>query len=110
MSDKFDKAAQVWRPELIALLTELQTEIGDDYRATDDPADEEPAMSITIATDDDCTDWQFQTGDNSYTGGCYSYPYWGVGSIARVDSAEQIANAADALLDELGENWYSGQN
>jgi hypothetical protein len=88
--DRFDIASAEWRADLIALLTALQKDIGDDYRATDD----------------ELSDWAYQTGDNSYTGGCYSYPYWGLGSISRDDDP---ADVADALLDDLGETWSGGQ-
>ena len=99
---KFDKASKEWRDDLIALVTALQKEIGDEYRATSDPDDETPAMAITIATDGECSGWQYQTGDNSYSGGCYSYPYWGVGSVTRDDVP---ADVVDALLDDLGDTW-----
>jgi hypothetical protein len=106
MTDKFDIASAEWRADLIALLTALQKDIGDDYRATDDPEDDTAAMAVTIATDDELTGWSYQTGDNSYTGGCYGYPYWGVGSISRDDDPAEVA---DALLDDLGETWSGGQ-
>jgi hypothetical protein len=107
MTDKFDNFVSQHRAELIALLTELQADIDDDYRATDGPDDDVPAMMITIGTDDELSGLSWQTGDNSYTGGCYGSPYWGVGSIARDDDP---AACADALLDDLGDNWASNNS
>lgn len=35
-------------------------------------------MDITFATNEEGDKWGYQTGDNSYTGGCYSLPHWSV--------------------------------
>jgi hypothetical protein len=58
-------------------------------------------MELTIATMDG-TQWNFQTGDNSYTGGCYSLPHWVVVSIGhdsdRAEIADDIINQLEELL------------
>ena len=61
--------------QIRSLLIELKSQIGDDYRASDDPEDSRPAMSVTIATTDGSA-WGYQTGDNSYSGGAYSFRHW----------------------------------
>ena len=83
--------------ELTALVACLQKEIGDDYRASED--DETPSMQITIATNDAIDAWTYQTGDNSYTGGCYHFPHWGVGAIYRDSNPADVAKGliADML-------------
>lgn len=80
--------------ELRALLIELKSQIGDDYRADDES--ESPSMSVTIGWNDKTGNWSYQTGDNSYSGGAYSYPIWAVISLYRksnsTDLAEDIIN------------------
>ena len=105
-NDKFDTAAAAWRDDLIALLGRIQKTISDEYRATEDPNDDTPAIQVTIATNDECSTLSYQTGDNSYTGDCYHYPHWGVGSISRDDEPETVA---DDLLADLGERWSEGR-
>lgn len=64
--------------EIRSLLVSLKSDIGDDYRASDDPDDNIPGMCVTIG----CTpghwdkdsfpkewipySWSYQTGDNSF--------------------------------------------
>lgn len=84
--------------EITELLEFLQTTIADDYRATDDPEDNQPGMQVTIATDGDrdssgqfSEPWTYQTGDNSFAGNCYGYQYWGVGYLYRDSDCKEIA-------------------
>lgn len=108
--DAFDVAAATWFDDVVSLLRSLQADIGDDDRATDDPTDDTPAMAITIACYDDLDrGWVYQTGDNSFVGACYGAPHWGVGSIARDDSSEQIMATAQDVLDQIGESWVNGE-
>lgn len=101
---RFDKACEEWRADLIALITDLKTQIGDEYRAYEDS--DEPGMAITIATDDECSGWVYQTGDNSYSGACYIYPHWGLGAVYRDSDPAEVV---DELLSDLGESWFSSQ-
>jgi len=96
--DKFSLFAEVIARDLIPLLATLKKDIGDEYRASDDPEDETPGMQITIACNKEMTDWTYQTGDNSYSGSCYHYPYWGVGSLYRDTKPEDLA---DELIDDM---------
>jgi len=50
-------------------------------------------LDVTIATNDDCTEYAIQTGDNSFTGSCYLLPHWSVGGFS-----------PDTDLDELAED------
>jgi len=101
MTEKqFDEFKTRILPELTALLKELQKDIGDEYRAYED--DEEPGMHITIATDDSLKSWGYQTGDNSFTGACYHYPYWGIGALYReTDCAELASELIESLTDVM---------
>jgi hypothetical protein len=80
------------------LLSELQPTIADEYRCSDDPEDTEPGMCITVATTNG-VDWGWQSGDNSYSGGAYSYAHWSV--ILLMRSEEDLTMLASAAYDEL---------
>ena len=84
------------RDELIKDLAIVQAEIDDDYLAYED--DDEPGIQYTLACNDDQSEYDRQTGDNSYTGSAYMYPHWAVTGIYR-DS--DLAGIADDLLDQL---------
>lgn len=80
--------------EVAKLLIALKPQIGDDYRASDDPHDNAPGMCVTIgATPNDCgtLDWDYQTGDNSYTGGAYGHAHWGIGYLYRRSNCKEVA-------------------
>lgn len=86
--------------DLVPLIKSIKKQIADDYRAFD--GDEIPGIQLTVGA---CTltgDWDYQTGDNSYSGGAYFHSDWGVVGVYRRSNAlevardirEQIANAA----------------
>jgi hypothetical protein len=79
--------------ELASLIRAIKPEICDDY--IEEPGDT-PSIQLTIGCGDD--DWSYQTGDNSYSGGAYGFPYWGTGYITRRcnsrDLAREIINDA----------------
>ena len=91
-------------PTWTKLLKELKQNIGDDYRASDDPEDDKPGMQVTIGftpetEDKDCS-WSYQTGDNSYTGGAYGHHHWAVISLYRRSSCKELAaDAADQIAE-----------
>jgi len=83
---------QFWlenKPDLVNLIAVLKTEITNDMRESED---EDPYMQITISVNEDCTEWTYQTGDNSYSGGCYLHAFWGVGYIYKTDKPQDVAN------------------
>ena len=90
--------------EVIEVLGALLPTIEDDYRATDDPDDDQPGIMVTFATDADCGAVLWQSGENSYSGACYSLPYWGVVSLYRdSDVADVARDAVDQMLDQVAE-------
>lgn len=99
----FDQFKTRILPELSGLLKELQSDIGDEYRDSDDPNDDTPAMRITIATDDHLSNWTYQTGDSSFSGSCYHYPYWGCGTLTRDSNCSELA---DELIENLAETIF----
>ena len=78
-----------FRDDIVRLVTALIPDIADDYRATDDPEDNEPGMMLTIGADAD--GWGYQTGDNSFTGGADSFPDWAVVYLARDSDPAEVA-------------------
>ena len=88
MTDKYNAHYD----DLVNLFTALIPEIADDYRATDDPDDTEPGMMVTVATDDNVIEWNYQTGDNSFTGGAYGLPHWAVLYLSRDSDPAELAN------------------
>lgn len=98
--------------DLRALIIELKAEIMDDFRGSsyEGPGAEEssvPSMDVTIgARMDDKDNWNYQTGDNSYTGGAYGYPYWAVTEITRRSNSTEVARD---LQDQLLDQWAGAQ-
>lgn len=94
---------------ITALLQALASDIGDDYRSqSSEPGDDTPTMDVTLAitSEEDLEngDYVWQTGDNSYTGACYTRPIWAVVTLTRdVDCAA----LAHDVLDQWSELLYS---
>lgn len=92
-------------PEWTQLIESLIPDICDDYRASDDPADDVPGMQLTIGftpttAEKDCH-WHYQTGDNSYSGGAYGHPHWAVVSLYRDSDAAEVAEEIASQIGEL---------
>jgi len=64
-----------------------------------DPYDDfgEGVIEITIGADPD-GGWSYQTGDNSFTGGAYGFPYWGTGYILADTNCRDLARD---LVDQI---------
>ena len=88
------------KAELIDVITAVKADICDDYRAFED--NDEPGIQLTIGAND-FGDWNYQTGDNSYSGNAYGYPDWAVIGVYRdsdpAESAEDILSQLAALRD-----------
>ena len=91
--------------DMARLAASLIPTIHDDYRASDDPDDDVPAIQVTVGVTvqpDGSLSWSYQTGDNSYSGGAYCHATWGIGYLYRdtdpTDFAESIeSDVADNL-------------
>lgn len=81
------------------LLVSLKSDIGDDYRADDE--NDTPAMSVTVGADT-AGDWSYQTGDNSFSGGAYHYPYWAVVTLERRSNSTELARD---IIEQLAEQF-----
>jgi len=65
-----------------------------------EPVEENQYMDLTIATDDCGIQWNYQTGDNSFTGGAYGLPHWAVTSITPDSDPLEVY---EYIIDELNE-------
>lgn len=107
LSEYFLHSSAYWgeRSDWRLLVERLIPDIGDDYRATDDPDDDVPGMCLTIGftpeTRDKDFSWSYQTGDNSFTGGAYGHPHWAVVYLYRDSKPEDIAGEIADQLAEL---------
>lgn len=85
--------------EIKNLLIELKKQIQDDFRASEFEDDNLPGMQVTVGADEN-GDWSYQTGDNSFTGGAYGYPFWGVVSLYRRSNSTELARE---IVDQIAE-------
>ncbi len=98
-----EKRAKEIENEVYRLLVSLKGDICDDYRASDDPEDSTPGMQVTVSTAD-MQSWNYQTGDNSYSGGCYGDPHWSVIYLYRRSNCKALATeAVTELADSCAE-------
>lgn len=86
-----------FRNEMRTLITRLISQIGEEYRASED--DDAPSMCVTVGAD--AKGWNYQTGDNSFSGGAYGYADWAVVSIYRDSDPEAVAAEIADQLAEL---------
>jgi len=81
------------------LIKDCKAEIDDDCRASED--DDKPGIQLTVGWDGQ--DWSYQTGDNSFTGGAYGYPYWAVVNVYRDTDASKLADEIQEQLENAQE-------
>jgi hypothetical protein len=55
-------------------------------------------LDITFATNDRGDTWNYQTGDNSFTGACYCLPHWAVTTIT---TNSDIDSLYDDIINQL---------
>lgn len=90
-----DERIKEWTELLAALIPDIQ----DDYRASED--DDTPGMLVTIGTNDEASEWAYQTGDNSYTGGAYGYQHWAIIYLYRDSVPADLAEDAASQIADL---------
>lgn len=58
-------------------------------------------LCLTVGYNPKSKEWDYQTGDNSYTGAAYHYPIWGVTTIfPRSRSKDLAREVVDQILDQ----------
>jgi hypothetical protein len=87
--------------DLYRLCRRIKPTISDEFLAFED--DEEPGIQLTVGHDPATNEWDYQTGDNSYSGGAYAYPNWAVVGIYRNSNCQDLAVE---ILDQLEELAY----
>jgi hypothetical protein len=83
--------------ELSELVRAVKQSICDDYQAFEN--DETPGIQLTVACDDEGS-WDYQTGDNSYSGAAYFYPHWAVVGVYRRSNSKEVARDIQDQLSE----------
>lgn len=74
---------------LAHLIKQVKAKIDDDCLAFEE--DDVPGIQLTIGFNPKNGDWDFQTGDNSYTGAAYCYPDWAVVGVYRNSNCREVA-------------------
>ena len=65
--------------------------------------DKEEGMDLTVGFNPKSKEWDYQTGDNSYSGACYFYPIWGVTTIfPRSKSKDLARDVIDQIRNQTG--------
>tara|TARA_R110000744_G_scaffold86236_2_gene168516 strand:+ start:1184 stop:1486 length:303 start_codon:yes stop_codon:yes gene_type:complete len=70
------------------------------WKSFQSDAVEYDGLDITFATNEKGDAWNYQTGDNSFTGGAYGLPHWAVTTIYKDDEVETIL---ETIIDQLEE-------
>ena len=96
------KVLKVFQSEIRSLLISLKGTIDNDCRAHEGAT--VPGIAVTIGAEitGHCIAWDYQTGDNSYTGGAYGFRHWGICDLHRRDNCSTLA--AD-IVDQFRELW-----
>jgi hypothetical protein len=63
-------------------------------------ADCEYCLELTVAVDECGTHWNYQTGDNSYSGGAYGLPHW---ATFTVTDECTVAYVYESIRDQLND-------
>lgn len=87
--------------DLCRLFVALKKDIADNYRCSDDPEDTTPGMSVTIGWTAGNGAWDYQTGDNSFSGGAYGHADWAVISLFRRSNSRELAREVQGQLYDL---------
>jgi len=89
--------------ELKDVLIWAKLQIDDDYIEKGDTL---PSIQVTIGANIK-GEWAYQTGDNSYSGSVYHYPYWAVIQLYRRSNCLELARDIREQLFELMEYEWS---
>lgn len=95
------------RKEIYHLLVSLKKQISCDTIIETGDGDVQ-GLDVTIGCTFNFSDgeisWNYQTGDNSYTGGAYGHPEWFTCSLMKRSSCKEIAtDLADEIRERIAE-------
>jgi hypothetical protein len=87
--------------EIASLLKSIKADIEDDCRAGE--FDENPGIEVTVSTEDGRS-WNYQTGDNSFSGSCYGDRHWHTTAVYRDSNCYDLArDCVNELRDLIAE-------
>lgn len=75
--------------DLVPLIKNIKKTISDEYRAFDE--DGIPGIQLTVGACMNTGEWDYQTGDNSYSGAAYFYSDWAVVGVYRRSNSLEVA-------------------
>lgn len=84
--------------DLTALVANVKEQIEDDCLAFDES--DEPSIQLTVGANE-AGEWDYQTGDNSYSGGAYFYPHWAVVGVYRDSNVREVAKDIQNQIADL---------
>ena len=99
--------AKITKKELREFITALKND--NNYRhymsvTCGDSLDEEgypQGLTLTLATNDTMTEWDWQSGDNGYSGGAYTLPHWAVVQVLLRSNVNDIVNEIFSQWNDL---------
>jgi hypothetical protein len=92
------------RAEISELVTWLLTGV---KRLGDLNTEGEYTLDLTVGYSPATQQWGYQTGDNSFTGGAYCHPIWGVTTITDGCSVDTILSEIFGEIEEQLEYYSS---
>ena len=84
------------------LISNVKKNIKPDCRAFYE--EDVPGIQLTVGWSANRGDWDFQTGDNSYSGPVYGDPYWAVVGVYKNTNKKTLAKE---IRDQLIESYYA---
>lgn len=58
-------------------------------------------ITVGVTPEEGGFDWNYQTGDNSFTGGAYGHPHWVLLYLTRRSNCRELSKEAVSQLREL---------
>jgi len=90
--------SEMTKEEMYDLCRHVKKQIRDEFRAFD--GDDRPGIQLTVGYERETGKWNYQTGDNSFTGGAYNFENWAVVGVYRDSNCRELAQE---ILDQLEE-------
>ena len=57
-------------------------------------------LTVGVTPHEGRASWCYQTGDNSYSGGAYGHPFWGIAYVTHESDPETVASEILTEIDE----------
>ena len=96
------KNVQIKKRDLSTLIASYVSELPP-YPENPEDEDPESVLEFTLGYTPEDETWGYQTGDNSFVGGAYSHPFWGVTWLTSETNSEETAKE---LINEIDDQMY----